>query len=204
VAGRAVDLPREEQVTQRLRLQCRLQFARIEEVVFDGITGPRDVRVFESLDRAHELDLHVVRQAGGDAVRIYLVGVKAFGLDEDLVRRLVRESNYLVLDRGAVTRAHAFDLAGEHRRAVGGGTDDVVRAPGGRGDVAGQLRGVIARAAEVAEYRPRFVGVLRGEGRIVDGASVDARWRAGLEPRGAERQRAQSFGQLVGRRITRA
>ena len=84
--------------------------------------------------------LHVVRQAGRDAVRIHLVGVEPFGLDEDLVRGLVGEPDYLVLDARAVARAHAFDLAGEHRRAIGGGADDLVRALGGRRDVAGQLR----------------------------------------------------------------
>ena len=135
----AVDLAREKQARERLGLERRLEIARIEEVVFDGVARPRDVRVLEAADGAHEFELHVVRQAGRDAVRIHLVRVQAFGLDEDLVRGLVGESNYLVFDARAVARAHAFDLAGEHRRAIGGGADDLVRALRGRRDVAGQL-----------------------------------------------------------------
>src|SRR4029079_12829903 len=42
----AVDLPREEESRERLGFKRWLEIARIEEVVFDGVTGTRDVRVF--------------------------------------------------------------------------------------------------------------------------------------------------------------
>ena len=119
VAGGAVDLAREIQARHVLRLERGVQVARIEEVVFDRIAGPRDVRVLEALDAAHERLLHVERQAGRNAVRVDLVRVEAFRLDEDLVRRLVGEADDLVFDRGAIPRADAFDDAGEHRRTVG-------------------------------------------------------------------------------------
>ena len=86
-----------------------LRSARIEEIVLDGVAGPRDVRVLEAPDGAHELALHVERQAGRDAVRIDLVRVEPLGLDEDLVRGLVREAHDLVLDRRAVARTDALD-----------------------------------------------------------------------------------------------
>jgi hypothetical protein len=60
---------------------------------------------------------------------------------------------------------------------------------------------MIALAAEITEHRMRLVRVLHGELRIVDRAPVDARRRAGLEPRGAERQCAQALGELVRRRV---
>jgi hypothetical protein len=43
---------------------------------------------------------------------------QAFGLQKDLVAVLVRKAVDLVFHAGAVARAHAFDLAGEHRAAV--------------------------------------------------------------------------------------
>jgi len=110
-----VDLAREVQVAQRFRFQRRLEIARIEEVVFDGVTRARDVRTLETLDGVHELHLHVVGQAGRNTVGIHLVRVEPFGLDEYLVRGLVGEPHHLVLDARAVARADAFDLAGEHR-----------------------------------------------------------------------------------------
>ena len=119
VAGGAVDLPCEIQSRDVLRLERGVQVARIEEVVLDRIAGPRDVRALEALDAAHERLLHVERQAGRNAVRVDLMRIEAFGLDEDLVRCLVGEAHDLVLDRGAIARADALDHAGEHRRAIG-------------------------------------------------------------------------------------
>ena len=105
VAGGAVDLPGEEQAGDRLGLQRGLEPARVEVVVLDGIAGPQDVRVLQARDRAHQRQLDVERQAGRDAVRVELVGRQAFGLEEDLVARLVGEAVDLVLDGRAVARA---------------------------------------------------------------------------------------------------
>src|SRR6185503_12139742 len=204
VAGRAVDLAREEQAGDELRLQAVLQVARIEVVVFDCVAGPRHVRALESGDRPHQRELHVERQAGRDAVRIDLVRGQAFRLDEDLVRSLVREAMHLVLDRRAIARTDAFDHAGEHRRAIATGADDLVRALVGRGDVAADLARMIAAPAEVRKHRHRLIAGLHRESRVVDRATVDARRRAGLETTDAEGQGAQSLGQAVGRRIAGA
>ena len=65
------------------------------------------------LHAAHQFVLDVEGQAGGDAVGIELVGGQAFGLQEDLVAFLVGKAVDLVLDAGAVARAHALDLARE-------------------------------------------------------------------------------------------
>ncbi len=121
VAGGAVDLAGEVQPADELGLERGAQVPRIEEVVLDGVAGAGEMRILEAADRAHELPLHVERQAGRDAVRIDLVGLQALGLDENLVRGLVGEAHDLVFDRRAVARADAFDHAGEHRRAIGGG-----------------------------------------------------------------------------------
>ena len=54
--------------------------------------------------------LHVLRQAGADAVAVVLERVQPFGFEEDLVRVLVGEPHDLVLDRRAVARPATADL----------------------------------------------------------------------------------------------
>ncbi len=110
----AVDLAGEKQAADELRLQTRHQVTRIEIVVLDRITGPRNVRVLEAPDRTHQLELHIEWQAGGNAVGIDLVGRQPFRLNENLVRGFVGEAMHLVLDRRTVAGADAFDDAGKH------------------------------------------------------------------------------------------
>ena len=115
ITGRAVDLSGEEQAREEFALQAALQVARIEEVIFDRVSGSRDVRALEAGDRAHELALHVEGEARGDAVRIDFVSVESLGFDEDLVRELVGVAHDLVLDRRTIARPDPFDAPGEHR-----------------------------------------------------------------------------------------
>ena len=74
--------------------------------------------VFETFHAAHEGDLDVERQAGGDTVRIIFVRGQAFGFEENLVAVFVGEAVDFVFDRRAVARADAFNFAGKHRAAV--------------------------------------------------------------------------------------
>ena len=48
VAGSAIDLTRKKQPVNSARLEATFQFARIEVVVFDGVAGPQDMRVFQA------------------------------------------------------------------------------------------------------------------------------------------------------------
>ena len=84
------------------------------------------MRVFETLDRTHQRVLHVVRQAGGNAVWVVLVGGQTFGLKKYLVRIFVRETRYFVFNRRTITRADAFDHAGKKRRTIKARADNVV------------------------------------------------------------------------------
>ena len=128
ISGCAIDLSGKKQSLDRLGLKRTFQRARIEIVVFDRIAGPGDVRVFQPLDGSHQLNLHVERQAGGDSVRIHLVGIEALRLQENLVRFLCRKAHHLIFDGRAITRADAFDHTGEQRRAIQAAADDVVSA----------------------------------------------------------------------------
>src|SRR5207253_2524830 len=118
VPGGSVDLAGEEKPGDRLGLQAGPESTRIEVVVLDRIAGPKDVGLLEAGDRTHQVLLDVERQAGGDPVRVELVGRQTLGLEENLVRVLVREAMDLVLDGRAITRAYPFDHAGEHGGAI--------------------------------------------------------------------------------------
>ena len=182
VTGRAIDLPGEEQAVDDLGFKARLQIARIEVVVLDGIARPRDVRALEALDRMHQRFLDVVRQRGRNAVRVDLVRVQTFRLDEHLMRGLLGEAVDLVLDARAIARPGAFDHAREHRAAIESAADNLVRALVGVRDPARDLARVIGHGAEKREDRRRCIARLLDQPVVVDRAAIDARWRAGLEP----------------------
>src|SRR5690606_15350105 len=195
VAGGAVDLAGEEQSGNGLGFQRGMQAARIEIVVLDGVAGATDVRVLEAGNAANQVNLHIERQRGRDAVRIELADAQTFGFQEDLMRGLVGKTHHLVLDRRAIARADTLDLAAVHRRAVQRASDDLVGAFAGVGDPARPLFGMLIAAAEETEDRARVVAGLYLQPREIDGAAVDARRRAGLQPVRTQRQLAQAPGQ---------
>jgi len=169
-----------------------------------AIAGAGDVRVLETANRAHQLQLHVERQRGGDTVGVDLHHVQALRLDEDLVAVAVGEADHLVLDRGAVARTDALDLPGVQRRAVQRAADDLVGARGGVGDPARHLARVVLDPAQERHHRQRVVARLHLHHRVVQGAAVDARRRAGLQSFDHERPLAQARGQGHRRRIAHA
>ena len=68
------------------------------------------MRLFEAGDAADHRFLHIEGQRGADAVAINLVGVEAFGLEENLVAGLIGEAHHFVFDGGAVARADANSI----------------------------------------------------------------------------------------------
>ena len=132
------------------------------------------------------------------------MGAQALGLDEDLMRVLVRESHDLVFHRGTVARSHAFDQTGEHGRSCGCAANDVVGALVGRSDVAGQLTRMAAAGSHVGKHRPGIVAVLFAHHRKIDAAAVDPRRRAGLQAADAQFQLPQPRRQMQRRRIAGA
>src|SRR5207302_5449902 len=126
VAGSAIDLTGEEESLEALRFQRRLQIAGVEVVILDRVARPHDVRPLEAPDRVHQLELHVERQAGGDAVWVDFVAAEAFGLKKQLMAGFACEAVDLVLDGRTIARTHALDRAGIHRRTVQGTANDFV------------------------------------------------------------------------------
>ncbi len=201
VSRRAVDLPGEEEAADRLGFERRLERARIEIIVFDGIAGTQDVRMLAARDRMHERELDVERQRRRDPVRIDLVRRETLGLEEDLVARALREAHDLVLDRRTVARADALDDAGEQRRAIEAAANDLVRALVGVRDPARHLRRMHLARADEAHHRRGLVAGLPFERREIDGAPVETRRCSGLESSGGQRELAQSRAERLRRRI---
>ena len=77
VAGRAVDLAREKQSRDALRLERARQLRRLDEVVLDRVAGTQQHRVLEPRQRVNELGLHVARQAHRKPVDVDLARRRA-------------------------------------------------------------------------------------------------------------------------------
>ena len=122
----AVDLAGQEQARQPLCLERGVKFARIDVVVLNGVPRPHDAGPFQSGDRSHHGKLHVFRQGRRYAVRVDGGVVEPFRLEEDLVPFAVAETDDLVLNRRAISRSPALNLAGIHGRTVDIFADDRV------------------------------------------------------------------------------
>ena len=127
VACGAVDLAGEKQSAQTFRLQRRLQFARIDVIVFDRVARPHELRILQTGNRRNECVLNFFRQRRRNSVRINGVIVEAFRFEKNLMAVALAEFDDLIFDRRTITRARAGDLSRVHRRAMHVGADDVVR-----------------------------------------------------------------------------
>ncbi len=177
-----------------LTRRVRSSSVAIDGVVLDGVAGAQHLGLVEAGDGVDDLPLHFHGQRGGHAVDVDLVGVEAFGLEEELVLRLVGELDDLVFDGRAVARADALDAAGIHGRAVHVFADEAQRLRRGEGDVAADLRLDDFLGAE-AEGRGIGVAGLLFERLPVDGAAVEARRRSCLEAASAKAERAERFAE---------
>ena len=160
VAGRTVDLPGEEKPVYRFGFKRALKGPGIEKIVFDGVARTHKVRTLEPLDGTHHGNLDVKGQAGGNTVGVDFVRFQTFRLEEHLVAYAIGKASDLVFDRRAITRSHAFDHAGEHRRAIESAADDLVRLLVGVGDPARQLARMHFPRAKRRKYGRRIVARL--------------------------------------------
>src|ERR1700730_13658585 len=101
------------------------------------------------------------------------------------------EAHDLVLDRGAITRPFARDLARIHRRAVDVVADDAMSG-GVRARNAALNLGVIDALRQHRERLGRLVPRSHLPCGPVDGATVEPRRRSGLEPSERKSQSLQS------------
>ena len=126
VAGRAVDLPGQEQAGDLLARERRCELIGGGVVVFHGIAVAHDPGVFEPRHEADHRVLHIPRQARRDPVDIHLLRPPPLRLEEQLMGFAVGEPHHLVFNARAVARPARLDLAAVHRRPVEIGTDQGV------------------------------------------------------------------------------
>src|SRR5262249_49341315 len=80
----SVNLSGEVQASNKLGLQGREKLGRRKIVILDGVSRAHNVSVLEAWDRADELNLNVVWQAGRNTIYIVLVRMAPFRFEEDL------------------------------------------------------------------------------------------------------------------------
>ena len=188
--------PPEKRPLNLLRFERALQFRRIDRVVFNGVAGPHHLRVLQSRNRLNNRKLHVDRQRGAHAIDVNLVRVQPLGFEEKLVRYLVGKFYDFVFDRRAIARPNGLNLSAVHRRTMHILADDAMRLFGRERDVAGHLRVVMRDALGAkAEWRWIDVARLHLKARPVDGASIEPRRRAGLQPATAQSKILQRFAE---------
>ncbi len=167
-------------------------------VVFDGVTRAHDFGVFQAGNGADEFVLDLEGETGGNAVDVIFGGVATLGFEEELVALLFGELDDLVFDRGAISRAGAFDSAGIHGGLIEIGADDVVGAGVGMGDPARYLfhvelsvrqavqRENVVRApfeqfGHESEGRRRLIAILALARLKINRSSGEPAWGAGFE-----------------------
>ena len=201
IACRTIDLPGKEQAPDGFGFQRAFQAARVKIIVFDGVTGTRDMRIFQAFDGAHQVQLHIEWQAGGNSIRIDFMGAQPLRFQKNLVCILVRKAGNLVFDGRAIARPYPLDHAGKQRRAIQTTPDDVVRAQVGVCNPARQLLRVLLCPPQKGKHRHRRIPGLLGHYRIIHTATINARRRAGLQPAYRQLELSQSMRQADRRRV---
>ena len=153
IACGAVNLPRKKQAANLSCFKTALQGAWVKVVILNGITGPKDVGIFQPLHRPDQGILNVKWQTGGNAIWIKLVGGQTLGLQEDLVAVFVGKSIDLVFYARAITRPNAFNFPHEHGASVKARSNDLVGSFVGVSNPTRHLRWVHVCAAHEAENR---------------------------------------------------
>ena len=74
VAGGAVELPGTVETGDLLALERGAQLRGINAVVLDGVGAALHLGVFQSRNGADNLDLHILRQGGGETLNVKLLG----------------------------------------------------------------------------------------------------------------------------------
>ena len=194
IAGGAVELPRAVEAGDLLALQGGQQLRGVHAVVFDGVGGAGHLRLLQAGEGVEHFDLHVLRQGGGEALDVQLLGVQPHGLHKELVPGLVGKADDLGLDGGAVSGAYALDDAGDQGAPVQVGPDDGVGGLVGVGQVAHRpiLRRGFGGEGEGLRLRVPLLQLHFGE---VHAPGVDPGRGAGLEPAQPQAQGPQAVGQ---------
>ena len=184
VPGGPAELPRAIEAGDFLALQGGLQLQGVHAVILDGVGGAHHFRPLQAGDGVEHFQLHVLRQSGGEALDVQLLGVQAHGLDEQLVAFLVGEpvkAGDFGFNGRAVPGPYPLNHAAVHGGAVQVFPDDPVGFGVGVGQPAdGPVhRAFLRLKGEGHRLRVPLLALHPGE---IHRPGVDPGRRAGLEP----------------------
>ena len=197
IAGGAVELTGAVKPVDLPALQGGPQLGGIDAVVLNGIGAAGHLRLLQTGDGVQHLNLHVLRQGGGEALDVELLCVQPHGLHKELVPGLVRKAHDLGLDAGAVPGADPLNDAGDQGTPVQVGPDDGVGSLVGIGQIAHRpvLRRGLGGEGEGLRLRIPRLDLHFGE---VHRPGVHPGRGAGLEAAHPEAQAPELFGQRQG------
>src|SRR5271170_3110 len=115
------------------------KFSWIDRVVFNRVSRPYHLRLFESRNRGDYQGLNVDRQAGRHPIYVNLVSIQALWLQKNLMAILIGKLDDLILNRRTVARTNPFNLTAVQRRSRNILANDRVSFLRRVGNVAGNL-----------------------------------------------------------------
>src|SRR5208282_4689830 len=118
ISGRSVDLTRQKQILDLLRLERWIKLGRRRKIIFDRIGRAQKDCILKAGNAVHHVELHIERQRRREPVDIVFVRVPAFGLEKEQVTRLVSKPDKLVFDAWTIPGTDTHDLAAIHGRLV--------------------------------------------------------------------------------------
>ena len=152
-------------------------------VIFDCIGVSHDLCVLESGQRMQHFYLHIGWERGGKALQIDFGGISAHWFYKQLMALLVGKTNKFVLNRGAVARSCAVDLAGVHSASRNVFSDDAMRFRVRVNDMATDLLEILKEVFFMKRRirKNKIVSGLLFEDRKINAFAFDARGGTGLE-----------------------
>ena len=178
-------------------LQSGQQLRGVHAVILNGVGRPGHLRPLQTGQGVEHLDLHILRQGGGEPLNVNFLRVQPHGLQKELVPGLVRKAHHLILNGGAIPGTNPLNDPGEEGGPVQVGPDDGVGFLVGIGDVAAHPvgRGLLGLKGEGHGILVPHLTFQLGK---VDGPGVHPGGRARLKPAEGEPRLAQAFCELIG------
>src|SRR5690349_4162650 len=102
ITCRTVDLSGQKQSWQSLGLEARIEFTRIDVIVFDGIAWADHPHALKPGNRSKDRKLHLFGQRSRNAIGVDRAVVETFRLEKNLMPLAIAEPNDFVLYRGAI------------------------------------------------------------------------------------------------------
>ena len=116
-----------------------IKLGRIRIVVFNAVSGPNELGLFQPRNGSNHLDLNILRQAVGSSVGIDAGIVASLRLKKYMVRFPLGKLYDLVLDGRTVPHPGASDRAAIQGALLQIGANDIMGLGCGVGQITGKL-----------------------------------------------------------------